>query len=140
MLGMETVAERMADDFVSHHPTMPRSGKAAQAVEAARCLEDSAHASMMTSVPHPGKTAAAASSTGLRLCYARLVQRTGKDPRTNPILRVGDHPDHCRSGPLESPHQSVEPGCGFVEAFEHVDLAVLADKRDGEAVAVREEG
>ena len=26
---------------------------------------------------------------------------------------------------------------GFVEAFEHVDLAVLADKRDGESVAVR---
>jgi len=53
------------------------------------------------------------------------------------FLRVADHPDHCRSGPLESPHQSVEPGCGFVEAFEHVDLAVLADKRDGESVAVR---
>lgn len=52
-------------------------------------------------------------------------------------VRVADHPDHCRSGPLESPHQSVEPGCGFVEAFEHVDLAVLADKRDGESVAVR---
>ena len=50
---------------------------------------------------------------------------------------MADHPDHCRSGPLESPHQSVEPGCGFVEAFEHVDLAVLADKRDGESVAVR---
>src|SRR3954463_1994766 len=33
-------------------------------------------------------------------------------------FRVADHPDHCRSGPLESPHQSVEPGCGFVEAFE----------------------
>src|SRR5215470_7132769 len=51
--------------------------------------------------------------------------------------RVADNPDHCRSGSLESPHQSVEPGCGFVEAFEHVDLAVLADKRDGESVAVR---
>ena len=50
---------------------------------------------------------------------------------------MADHPDHCRSGPLESPHQSVEPACGFVEAFEHVDLAVLADKRDGESVAVR---
>ena len=52
-------------------------------------------------------------------------------------FRIVDNPDHCRSGPLESPHQSVEPGCGFVEAFEHVDLAVLADKRDGESVAVR---
>jgi hypothetical protein len=52
-------------------------------------------------------------------------------------VRIADKPDHCRSGPLELPHQSVEPGCGFVEAFEHVDLAVLADKRDGESVAVR---
>src|ERR1044072_10202 len=52
-------------------------------------------------------------------------------------FRSADHPDHCRSGPLESPPQSLEPGCGFVEAFEHVDLAVLADKRDGESVAVR---
>jgi hypothetical protein len=52
-----------------------------------------------------------------------------------PNGRVADNPDHCRSGSLESPHQSVEPGCGFVEAFEHVDLAVLAD--NGESVAVR---
>ena len=52
-------------------------------------------------------------------------------------FRSADQPDHCRSGPLQSPHQSLEPGCGFVEAFEHVDLAVLADKRDGESVAVR---
>src|SRR5262249_29524267 len=55
MLGMETVAERMADYFVRHHPTMPCSGKTAQAVDATRCLEDSAHASMMTSVPCLGK-------------------------------------------------------------------------------------
>jgi len=39
------------------------------------------------------------------------------------------NPDHCRSGSLESPDQSVEPGCKFVEASEHVDLAVLADTR-----------
>ena len=70
MLGMETVAERMADYFVGHHPTMPGSGKTAQAVDAARCLEDGAHASMMTSVPRPGKATAAASSTGLRRVYA----------------------------------------------------------------------
>src|SRR5215468_11635685 len=69
MLGMETVAERMADYFVGHHPKMPGSGKTAQAVDAARCLEDSAHASMMTSVPRPGKTTAAARSTGLRSYY-----------------------------------------------------------------------
>jgi len=52
-------------------------------------------------------------------------------------FRVADKSDRCRSGPLESPHQSVEQGCGFVEAFEHVNFAVLADKRDGESVAVR---
>ena len=53
MLGMETVAEGMADYFVAHHATMPGSGKTAQAVAAACCLEHSAHASMMTSVPAP---------------------------------------------------------------------------------------
>ena len=52
-------------------------------------------------------------------------------------FRIVDIPDHCRSGPLESQHQSVQLECGFVEAFEHADLAVVADKRDGEAVAVR---
>jgi hypothetical protein len=52
-------------------------------------------------------------------------------------FRVGDDPDHRRSGPLESPHQSVQRGYGFVQPFENVDVAVLADKRDGEAVAVR---
>jgi hypothetical protein len=55
MLGLETVAECMADYFVGHHPAMQGSRKAAQAVDAARCLEDSAHSFIMTSVPHPGK-------------------------------------------------------------------------------------
>jgi hypothetical protein len=49
MLGMETVAERMADYFVRDNPTMPGSSKTAQEVDATRCLEDSEHASMMTS-------------------------------------------------------------------------------------------
>jgi hypothetical protein len=44
-------------------------------------------------------------------------------------FRLADSPGHCCFGSLESPHQSVEPGCGFVEAFEHGDVAVLADKR-----------
>jgi hypothetical protein len=74
MLGMETVAEGMADYFVGHHPTMPGSSKTAQAFDAARCLEDSAHTSMMTSVARPSKTAAAASSTGLRPYYAQNRQ------------------------------------------------------------------
>jgi hypothetical protein len=56
---METVAERMADYFVGHHPTMPGSGKTAQAIDAARCLKDCSYASMMTTVPRPGKTTAA---------------------------------------------------------------------------------
>ena len=55
MLGMETVAERMADYFVGHHPAMPGSGKTTQAVDAARRPEDSAHASVMTGVPRPGQ-------------------------------------------------------------------------------------
>jgi hypothetical protein len=53
---METVAERMAYHFIGHHPTMPGSSKTAQALDRARYLEDSAHASMMTSVPRPGST------------------------------------------------------------------------------------
>jgi hypothetical protein len=76
MLWMETVAGRMADYLAGHHPTMPGSGKTAQAVDAARCLEDSAHASIMTSVPRPGKTTAAAGSTELRSGYAPPLRRS----------------------------------------------------------------
>jgi hypothetical protein len=71
---METVAECMADYFVGYHPTMPGSGKTAHSVDAARCLEDSMHAFMMASVSYPGKTTAAASSTGFtvtRYWYGR---------------------------------------------------------------------
>ena len=75
MPRMKTVAERMADYFAGYHPTMPGSGKTAQAVDTARCLEDSAHASMMTSVPPPGKTTAGASSTGLRLCLRATLPK-----------------------------------------------------------------
>jgi hypothetical protein len=48
MLGVEAVAEGMADHVVGHHPTMPGVGKAAQAVVATHRFEDSLHASMMT--------------------------------------------------------------------------------------------
>jgi hypothetical protein len=41
MLGVESVAERMANHLVSHHATMPSVRKTAQAVVAACCLEDS---------------------------------------------------------------------------------------------------
>src|SRR5581483_6257294 len=43
MLGMEAVAERMGDNLVGHHPTMPCVGKAAQAVVTTRCLKDGLH-------------------------------------------------------------------------------------------------
>jgi hypothetical protein len=48
MLRMETVAERMADRIVGHHPMMPGVGKTAQTVNSTRCLEDTAHATIMT--------------------------------------------------------------------------------------------
>ena len=51
MPGMETVAERMADYFVGHHPTMPRLGEPAQALVATHRFEDSLHASMMPIAP-----------------------------------------------------------------------------------------
>src|SRR5216684_5465909 len=59
MLGVEAVAEGMADHVVGHHSTMPGIGKAAQAVVATRRFEDSLHASMMTIVPSLCKMMAA---------------------------------------------------------------------------------
>jgi hypothetical protein len=47
-MGVEAVAEGMADHVVGHHSTMPGVRKAAQAVVATRRFEDSLHASMMT--------------------------------------------------------------------------------------------
>src|SRR5258708_22382887 len=51
MLGVQAVAEGIADQFVRHHPTMPGLGKAAHAVVATRRFEHSLHASMMNIVP-----------------------------------------------------------------------------------------
>ena len=45
VLGVEAVAERMADHVIRHHPTVPGCGKTAQAVVA--CLEDSLHPSIV---------------------------------------------------------------------------------------------
>jgi hypothetical protein len=59
VLGVETVAERMADHVVGYHPTMPGVGTTSQAVVATRCLEDSLHSSIMTIVPSHCKTMAA---------------------------------------------------------------------------------
>src|SRR5882724_8866757 len=58
MLGVEAVAERMADHVVGHHPTMPGAGKTTQAVVATGGLENSLHASIMTIVPAVCKTTA----------------------------------------------------------------------------------
>lgn len=62
VLGVEAVAERMADHVVGHHPTMPGGGKTSQAVGATRRLEDSLHTSIMTMVASHCKTMAVASS------------------------------------------------------------------------------
>ena len=59
MLGVEAVAERMADHIVGYHPAMPGDGKAAQAFVATRRLENRLQASMMTIVPCLCKTLAA---------------------------------------------------------------------------------
>src|SRR5215470_6901477 len=48
MLGVEAVAERMADHVVGHHPTMPGIGKPEQAIHSIHRLEDSLHRSIMT--------------------------------------------------------------------------------------------
>jgi len=64
MLGVEAVAERMADHAIGHHATMPSVGKTEQAALATHRLKDSLHASMITAVPYPSKTMAAGSSVG----------------------------------------------------------------------------
>src|SRR5580704_16847194 len=48
MLRVKTVAERMGDNLVRHHATVPRIGKSAQAVHATHRVEESLHVSMMT--------------------------------------------------------------------------------------------
>jgi hypothetical protein len=58
MLGMEAVAERLADHVVCHHLRMPGAGKTAQSVVATRRFEDGLHSSMMTIVPCRSKTIA----------------------------------------------------------------------------------
>src|SRR5262249_50188821 len=82
MLGVEAVAERMADHVVGHHPTMPGASKTAQAVVATRRLEDSLHASMMSIVPRLRKTMAAASSVWAAPSDGtRLTMAPGLSPR-----------------------------------------------------------
>jgi hypothetical protein len=54
----------MADHIVVHHPTVPGGGKTAKTLVATRRLEHGLHAFMMTIVPCPRKTVAAANSAG----------------------------------------------------------------------------
>ena len=56
MLGVEAVAERMADHVVGHHPTMPGARKTEHAVHSTRRLEDRLHPCIMTIVLHLCKT------------------------------------------------------------------------------------
>ncbi len=56
MVGLETVAERVANYFVGHHPAMPGCGKATQSIATSRGLEDGTHASMMTMCLNASKT------------------------------------------------------------------------------------
>src|ERR1700722_17127592 len=55
MLWVKTVAERMGDHLVRHHPTVPGVGKSSQAVDATHRVEESLHASMMTILPRQYK-------------------------------------------------------------------------------------
>ncbi len=48
MLGVEAVAEGVADDFVGHHPGVPRLGQAAQALVAAGGGVDALHGGIIT--------------------------------------------------------------------------------------------
>jgi hypothetical protein len=48
MLGVEAVAEGMADYGVGHHPMMPGVSKTAQPVHSTHRLENSLHVPMMT--------------------------------------------------------------------------------------------
>jgi hypothetical protein len=58
MLGVEAVAEGMADHVVGHNQPMPGGGKTPQVVTSTRRLENSLHASIMTIVPCLCKTTA----------------------------------------------------------------------------------
>ncbi len=44
------MTERMCDNVVGHHPTMPSFGEAAKAIHSTRRLEDGLHAFIMTIV------------------------------------------------------------------------------------------
>src|ERR1700689_1697290 len=55
MLWVKTVAERMGDHLVRHHPTGPGVGKAARCVDAPPRAEEISYAPMMTIPPRQYK-------------------------------------------------------------------------------------
>ena len=50
MFRVKTVAERVRDDLVRHHATMPGVGQSAQPINATYRVEESLHASMMMAI------------------------------------------------------------------------------------------
>ena len=54
-MGVEAVAECMADHVVRHHPMMPRVGKTAESIHSTSRLEDSLHTAIMTVTLFPCK-------------------------------------------------------------------------------------
>ena len=56
MLRVEAMTEGVGHNVVGHHPLMPGVSKTTQAVLATRCLEDSLHVPMMTSLSRLCKT------------------------------------------------------------------------------------
>jgi hypothetical protein len=75
---------------------MPGSSKTAQAVDAARCLEDSVHASMMTSVPAPRQDDGRGECDRITVVFTHHPSKAdpGACPRScrRPSLRVADDP------------------------------------------------
>jgi hypothetical protein len=121
MLGVETVAEGMADHVISHHPTMPGVGETAQAIVSTRCLEDSLHTSMMTIVPHLRNTrrrpprrrltvrdAAIARHIGAQatMTVARMRGDAIREKRRSNTLRSRAQPDDVIQ--VERAHEAIE--------------------------------
>src|ERR1022692_3124739 len=95
---MESVAERVADYLVGHHPGVPRRGQAEQALAAACGLVHALHATRM---PRPARGA-----TGSRPPSAAPPHTHRRSPRKmTPPSPEDDHQATQAGGP----HMSVTP-------------------------------
>jgi hypothetical protein len=82
VLRMESVAERVADNLVGHHPVMPCLSQAEQTLAAARHLIDASHLQMMSAGSPPGRPRPAPSTvTGLRRTHSPAASRLGRAGR-----------------------------------------------------------